>query len=67
MNKPNLKSGDIAVYYEGLFRVKEVNKRKDEMGYEYYEVHIGNLVVHANEVRKADFRDENRILKGAVT
>lgn len=65
--EPNIKKGDIALYYDGLFRVKEITKQTDELGYEYYEAHIGNLVVPVSEIRKADWRDEVRILKGGAS
>ena len=63
-SEPNLKTGDIVVYKGGLFRVLGIAWQYGLGGQKNYFVQIGETVAPIAEVRKADFRDEVRILKG---
>ena len=62
--KPNIETGEIVVYKGGLFRVLGIAWQYGLGGQKNYFVQIGETVAPISEVRKADFRDEVRILKG---
>jgi len=56
MSQTEFKVGDLVLYHGGLFRVKEIT----ENGL----CGIGDILVPIESVRKADWRDVQRITKG---
>ena len=62
MSEP-IKKGNLVLWKDGLFRVKGFGLRAKENG-EYEQMcRIGDIEVPLSEVRRADWRDETRILK----
>lgn len=70
MSRPKFKVGDLVLYKGGLFRIIAVRSAVSEHELEYYgfdDIYIiGETSATADELRKADWRDEVRILKGGV-
>jgi len=67
MEEPKFKVGDLVLYRGGLFRVKRIDNGIDDMFFEYCKVSIGeDIVVYAEQVTKADWRDVTRITKGGA-
>lgn len=61
MNSAKFKVGDIVVYCDGLFQVTDVFSFTS--GSHFYKIGNGKLgYIVENVLRKADFRDEIRIL-----
>ena len=65
MEEPKFKDGDLVLYKGGLFKVIAVWSYYN-LGEEWF-AQVGDLIVHADELTKADWRDEARILKGGAT
>lgn len=67
MTDQDIKAGNLVVYKGGLFRFKKQIPQKiwDDKAQLVDAVLIGDsLMVKASEVRKADWRDVQRITKG---
>ena len=58
MSNPRFKAGDLVLHNGGLFRVREIT----ENGL----CGIGDVLVPVESIRKADWRDVQRITKGGA-
>lgn len=58
MSKPRFKAGELVLYHGGLFRVRE-HTENGLCG-------IGDILVPEDAIRKADWRDVQRITKGGA-
>jgi len=58
-----VKRGNLVIWKGGLFRVHTIAWDYDKNGNRQHVVGIGELFVPIEEVTKADWRDETRILK----
>lgn len=62
MDKPKFNVGDLVVYRKLLGRVTDIYKHNGIASYYY---NVGDITdIMEEDITKADFRDENRILRG---
>ena len=68
MKKTKFKVGDLVLYKGGLFRVERISKYETHYEFEIYGFadiyEIGDFRVTEDKLKKADWRDEIKILKG---
>lgn len=67
INKAKFNVGDLVLFKGGLFRIERIRKYETNHEFEKFGLmdiyDIGDLSVTEEELSKADWRDETRILK----